>query len=362
MRIELQIASLFCIDGIPVESVCFGNGHINRTCLITTDTGKKYVLQKINESVFKNVDGLMANVFAVTEYIRSVAENSNEDISRCTLNLIRSVNGEKYVRYDGFYRLYTYIDNATSYDIADGPELTRALGLAVGQFQKKLDRFDASLLIETIPNFHNTESRYVDFERAVKEDRAGRASAIAEEIDFIRTRKNMCSVIVDKIANGEIPLRVTHNDTKLNNVLFDKDTREILCVIDLDTVMPGAVHYDFGDAVRFCSATAKEDERDLSKMYCDIDKYRGFCDGFLSVCGDRLNECEIELLPFSCRLLTFECGMRFLTDYLNGDIYFNVTRDGQNLDRARTQFKLVSDMESKKDIMTDIVKNFYNNH
>ena len=352
----LNICSAFSLDGNPVDCISYGTGHINSTMLVQTDTGARYILQQINNGIFRDVDGLMNNIVSVTSHVIKKRIASGGDPSRCSLRFLPSYDGKYYTCRGGkYFRMYGYVGDAVSYDVADDPGLTRLLGSAVGEFQQALGDFDASGLVETIPDFHNTEKRYRDFEQAVAADVTGRARDVAEEIEFVRSRREMYGRVVDMIAAGELPLRVTHNDTKLNNVLFDSESGKVLCVIDLDTVMPGSVLYDIGDAVRFCAASAEEDERDLERMFFRLENYRGFCEGFLSSCGDSLTEKEKELIPFSCRLMTIECGMRFLTDHINGDTYFHITREGQNLDRARTQFKLVSDMEKRDREMKKVI-------
>jgi len=238
--------------------------------------------------------------------------------------------------------------------VTDAGEMRRS-GEAFGSFVRCLDGFPAEVLHETIPHFHDTKDRYRLFKQAIANDKAGRAKDIKEEIDFYLAREDFAGLIVDKLADGSLPLRVTHNDTKLNNVMLDKNTRKALCVIDLDTVMPGSALYDFGDSIRFGASTAAEDEKDLGKVWMDIELFKMYTDGYLSACGDSLTKLEIEMLPVGAKMMTLECGMRFLTDYLDGDTYFKTTYPEQNLDRTRTHIKLVSDMEAKWDEMNRIV-------
>ena len=333
----------------------YGSGHINKTFLVVSETGKKYIVQRVNTSVFKNTAGLMSNISEVTKHIREKAISAGQDPDRATMAILPTDDGRSFVENEsGVWRAMRFI-KSESHDRAERPELAGALGRAVGRFQKWVADLDPSKLVETIPDFHDTGKRYEAFEKAVSEDIAGRAKDVKPEIAFVRARKDETTKLTSLIKTGELPLRITHNDTKLNNVLFDTETGEPLCMIDLDTVMPGLVHYDFGDAVRFCAATADEDERDLTKMHFSMENYRAFAEGFLEECGGDLTEKEISLLPFSCRLLTLECGMRFLTDYLNGDTYFSVSREGQNLDRCRTQFRLVKEMEERFDEMQTAV-------
>lgn len=335
-----------------------GNGHINSTFLVTTDRNQ-YTLQKVNTNVFKDVDGLMENVQAVTHHIRDKARDEGLDPERATLHFMLAPDGNRYLRYDGdIYRAYIYIDNAFSIEKMENPEHFYQSGIAFGKFAKDLSDFDASVLTETIKNFHNTASRYNDFEAAVSDNITGRANDVKEEIEFVRARKEFTHMFVDKLEDGSLPVRVTHNDTKLNNVLFDNDTGLPTTVIDLDTVMPGSYLYDFGDAMRSGSTHAAEDEKDLSLVDFDLELYEAFTKGYLSMCKDSLTKTEIELLPYASIMLTLECGMRFLGDHINGDTYFKIHREGHNLDRARTQFKLVAEMEKNVDNMKAIIEKY----
>ena len=333
----------------------FGEGHINRTYFVETAGGKKYIMQMINNSVFKDVEGLMNNICRVTGFIEEKHPGETK-----TLNFIPADDGKYYViDEDGHYfRMYVFIDNAHTYQVADSTDLLEKLGDAFGDFQNMLLDFDASKLVEVIPDFHNTVKRYEAFEKALEENLSGRADTAAEEIAFVKARKNICGTYVDRIASGELPLRVTHNDTKMNNVLFYDGSNEAACVIDLDTIMPGVVHYDVGDAIRFGTATAPEDEQDLSKLHFDINLYEAFIKGFLGQCGKTLSKAELDLIPFSGIMLTFECGMRFLTDYLNGDTYFRTAYAEHNLVRTRTQFKLVYEMEQQFTEMKKILEKY----
>ncbi len=355
-----RICEKFQLFGTLKNAEPYGCGHINSTvCLTYDENGRdvKYILQRINHSVFTDVDGLMNNISLVTKHIREKYKG-NSDYDRCTLMVVPTKEGKLCCQaQDGeFYRIYRFVENTVALQAVENPEQLRVLGAAFGQFQNQLSDFDASVLVESIKNFHNTADRYRLFEEAVVKDAAGRAASVGAEIAFARSRKADSEILVGLLADGQIPLRVTHNDTKLNNLLFDKNDFHAVCVIDLDTVMPGLVHYDFGDSIRFGAATAAEDETDLSKVEMDIKLFETFTDGFLSSCGDRLTETEINYLAFSAKLITYECGIRFLTDYLNGDTYFKTDYEGQNLDRCRMQFKLVSDMEQKMEKMEAIVE------
>lgn len=349
----------FSVEEAPVKYEKCEIGHINGTFFVTCDNGKKYVLQKINTHVFKDPESLMSNIVAVTQFLKKKVVAVGGDPEREALGLIPARDGKYYVRNGAdYWRLLTFITNATSYQSAENPKLFANAAYAFGKFQRMLADFPASTLVETIPNFHNTVSRYNDFTASLERDVMGRAAGVAREIEFIKSRRDVCSYIVDRIASGEFPLRVTHNDTKLNNIMIDNDTLEGVCVIDLDTVMPGAVHNDFGDAIRFGASNAAENERDLDRVFVRLDLYETYVEGFLRGLDNSLSEAEIRSLPMGAYVLTLEQGIRFLGDYLDGDTYFAVHRDGENLDRARTQLKLVYDMECKMDRLNAIIDKY----
>ncbi len=354
----------FAVNGEPIDAKISTSGHINRTHIVyTVDADHcrhRYILQRINTSVFTQPVELMENIRRVTKYLREQIVSKGGDPTRETMTLIPGLDGANYVVDDegAYWRMYLYVPNTTSYDIATTPEQLEHAGYAFGHFQHSLDRFPAKMLTETIPNFHNTEYRYADFLRAVEEDRSGRRAQVEQEIRFITERRDVCSYIVSRMAKGEIPTRVTHNDTKLNNVLIDESSGEAICVVDLDTVMPGSVLYDFGDGIRFGASNATEDEIDLNKVYLRLDLFESYVKGFLRGCGGALTDAELENLPMGAYVITLETGMRFLGDYLNGDTYFAIHREGHNLDRARTQLKLVADMEDKMGAMRAIVAKY----
>lgn len=352
-----QIIKHFNLD---IEPVPYGNGHINDTYLLKSTPS--YILQKLNKHVFPDPVSVMENVKAVTEHLRSKIIEAGGDPNRGTLTVINTDEGLPYY-CDGngdYYRVYIYIDKALTYETVENPMQLYNAAKMFGNFQNMLADFPAEKLHEVIVNFHNTKSRFEDFKKAVKEDRSGRGNTVSEEIKFVLDREADASVIVDDIAAGRIPLRVTHNDTKLNNVLLDEKTGEGVCVIDLDTVMPGSLLYDFGDALRFGGSSGAEDEKDLSKIWFDEEKFEYFARGFIETLPS-ITPRELELLPFSVKLMTLECGLRFLGDYLNGDIYFKTHYPEHNLVRARTQFKLVRDIEDKYDDLMAIVKNICEN-
>ncbi len=356
----LQIANEFAIDGVAVSGKICNNGHINQTIIVTTNKGTKYVLQSINSSVFGDIPGMMENINGVTSHIREAIKKQGGDANRGTLNFLQHKDGQIYVekKRGEFWRCYKFVDDTITYQQIENPEHFYNAGLAFGQFQCYLADYPAEKLVEVIPDFHNTADRYIKLQTAILYDLADRADSVKEEIAFAEARRNDTGVLIKMLRNGELPIRVTHNDTKLNNVLLDAKTGKPVCVIDLDTVMPGLSLYDFGDSIRFGANPAAEDEKDLSKVYCDLELFEQFTKGYLERCGHMLCENEIKMLPFAAKLITLECGMRFLTDYLNGDTYFRVHYDGQNLDRCRTQFKLVADMEEKMNQMQKIVEKY----
>ena len=351
----------FAFEGVYLDAEVCSFGHINDTFVLRFQQPgnqiRKYILQYINKHVFEDPAKVMANIQAVTSHLRSRIEEmggdptgNNEFGSHCRWRTLLFKS-----RRD-FWRAYDYIEGATTYQTVENPKHFYYAGRAFGQFQKLLSDFPADSLHETIEKFHDTRKRYHDFLEAVALDSCNRAKDVQKEIEFVKARKADTGVIVDLIAAGKIPLRVTHNDTKLDNIMIDDVTGEGICVIDLDTVMPGSALYDFGDSIRFGASSAPEDEPDLSKVWLDMDLFAEFTKGYLSTAKEFLTDAEIHQLAFSAKLITLECGMRFLTDHLNGDLYFRIHRPNHNLDRARTQFKLVSDMEEKMDQMKAVVQ------
>ncbi len=341
----------------PEEEIVFvgphGSGHINHTFAVETAGEKRYVLQKINTDIFKDVEGLMENVVNVTDYLRRQIAQEGGDPERGTMRAVPAVDGKYYYidTQGGCWRVYVLIDNVISLDQAENEEALYASGLAFGRFQAQLADYPAHTLHETIPDFHNTPKRYETFEKAVQEDICHRAESVSEEIAFIRAHKPDINMLTDLLQAGQLPLRLTHNDTKLNNVLLDPETYGAVCIVDFDTIMPGLTAYDFGDAIRFGANTAMEDEPDTSKVSLSVPLYQAYVKGFMEGCGGRLTAKEVETLPQGAKTITLEQGIRFLTDYLQGDTYYQTTREGQNLDRCRTQLALVADMERKWDQM-----------
>ena len=345
------ILRCFQLDGEPISCEPYGCGHINHTYLVITTTGRRYIFQRINHNTFKNMAALMENITAVTEFLREKATDP-----RSVLTLVKTKSGESYVYAQATYwRVNEFTEGSICLQTPESDEDFYQSAIGFGRFQQMLSDFPADKLHETIPNFHNTPDRYRIFHEVLARDPMHRAAGVKAEIDFVLAHEQEMATLYGALTAGVLPLRVTHNDTKLNNVLLDAETRKALCVIDLDTVMPGSSLYDYGDAIRFGAATAAEDEKDLSKVEMDLSLFRVFTRGYIEACPG-LTEKELEYMPLGAKTMTMECGVRFLTDYLDGDNYFAIHREGHNLDRARTQFKLVADMESKWEEMHRIVK------
>jgi len=357
-------ASNFQFEGTLCKVEPYGSGHINDTFLLTYTIGKmgciRVILQKMNRHVFSDPVALMENIAGVTAFLNRKIKENGGDPYRETLNVIPAKDGRYYYETPegDFWRSFIFITDALCYDAVASPEDFYESGVAFGRFQRLLADFPAEKLHETIVDFHNTKRRLETFKKAVAEDVAQRASAVPEEIRFVLAREADAAFFTDLTGEKALPLRVTHNDTKLNNVMIDCRTRRGICVIDLDTVMPGLAMYDFGDSIRFGASTAAEDEKDLSKVAMDLKLFEVYTKGYIEGCGGSLTARELELLPMGARVMTLECGMRFLTDYLQNDVYFKTSRPEHNLDRARTQFKLVADMESKWDKMTAVVAKY----
>ena len=349
MQIE-KIACSFRIDGTPVECHEFGSGHINSTFKVLTDAGREYVLQRINKYVFKNPVRLMENAGAVTDFLRSRVEDP-----RMALHFIPTHDDKFYFMDDAeeYWRMYDFI-GGFCLDAPESEEDFYQSAIAFGRFQHMLSDFPAHTLFETIPEFHNTIDRYRQLRESIEKDACGRLAGVKEDVDFMMEREDLACTLQRLRESGELPLRVTHNDTKLNNVLLDKETRKSLCVLDLDTVMPGLSLYDFGDSIRFGAATAAEDEKDLSKMELDLHLFEVYTRGFLEA-ATSLTDREVELLPLGAFVITLELATRFMKDYLDGDLYFKTAYPEHNLVRARSQMKLAADMQAKFDDMNRIV-------
>ena len=331
----------------------YGNGHINDTFLTVAENGKRYILQRINHMIFTRPDQIMENILRVTTHIRKKVEAEGLDAERCTLSVVMTNDGDSFYKdsIGSYWRMYDFCEHTVAKEKVSCKKEFTDCAEAFGKFQGQLADFDASVLHEAIQNFHNTPVRYENLMKAVKNDVCGRAASVQKEIQFAMERAEFVKILENARADGSLPLRVTHNDTKLNNILFDADTQLPVCVIDLDTVMPGYSVNDFGDSIRFGANTAAEDETDLSKVSLDLDLYHAYAEGFLKGAEGRLTDTEIDLMPIGARMMTLECGLRFLTDYLEGDTYFRIAHPNHNLDRCRCQFALVADMEAKEEQM-----------
>lgn len=354
----------FDFGGEVAGALRYGAGHINDTFAVYTQqkdgTGKRFILQRINTHVFKNPVELMENIDGVTQYLRKKIIENGGDPDRETLTVLPSVHGTPiFTTPDGgAWRCYLFVEDTICYQVAETPELFNASGKAFGNFARLLEEYPAETLHETIPNFHDTRVRFRNFVQALEQDKLKRAAQCGAEIEFALAHKDDCAVLMDLLENGELPLRVTHNDTKLNNILMDPKTNQGVCIIDLDTVMPGLLLNDFGDSIRFGANHSAEDEKDLSKVNFSLPLYETYTQGYLQTAGSAMTAKEKEMLPWGAKLMTLECGLRFLTDFLEGDVYFKTHREGQNLDRARTQFKLVADMEDCWQQMQEIAKKY----
>ncbi len=338
----MEIFGAFAMEGRVKDFRPYGSGHINRTYLVETEEDRRYILQRINTAIFPEPAALMRNIIRVTAHLRA-----KDPEPRHVLTLVPLIAGGYGLDLgeDGFWRMYDFIPGGVCLDRPETPADFRLSGKAFGSFQRQMADFPAEELYEVIPGFHDTPKRFAQLRRAIREDRAGRAASVGREIGFFLSREEGAGLLMKLLRAGELPLRVTHNDTKLNNVMLDEKTREPLCVLDLDTVMPGLAATDFGDSIRFGACTAAEDEPETEKVHLDRELYEAYARGFLGACGASLTERELETLPDGARLITLENGARFLTDYLDGDVYYHTERPGQNLDRTRTQMAMVQDME-----------------
>ena len=336
MKEYKSAADSFRLQGEVTDIAPYGEGHINLTLLVTT-TEKRYIMQKMNTNVFPNPDNLMRNICAVTEHLRAHGAE--------TLNVVPTKDGKSFLKGEACFRVYDFIENTVTYQKVTDKKVFYNSGKAFGEFQNSLASFDASVLTETIPRFHDTPKRFADFRAALDADALGRAKECKPEIDFLLAHGDTYGKVIDGLKDGSVPLRVTHNDTKLNNILMDAKTNEARAVIDLDTVMPGSMLYDFGDSIRFGASTAAEDEKDLDKVHFDIGLFRAYAEGYCGAVRESITPRERELFPYGAYLMTVECGMRFLTDYLSGDTYFATKYPGHNLVRCRTQLRLADEME-----------------
>ncbi len=353
----MEILGEYDLKGSIVSADGFGDGHINDTFLIRSDLDGleyKYILQRINTDIFVDYKGLMSNVEKVTNAIKSSSKNPEDEVV-----VIKTKTGDLFVESDeGVYRMYNYINNSIAYSYAEDLDLLYEAGYAFGAFQKKLAGFDPSSLVDTIPRFHDTLFRYEQLDDAIAANKAGRLAECKAEIDFAMARREKAGAILEAMEKGEIKLRVTHNDTKINNVLMNKDTNKAICVIDLDTVMAGSVLYDFGDAIRSCGSTLIEDAENIEDLKVNFDNFEAYSKGFLAALGDDLTKKERDMLALSAIIMTLECGIRFLADYLNGDTYYKIAYPEHNLVRAKNQFKYVLELEENYEKLLAIIAKF----
>ena len=358
-----EVLSAYAFPATLLGAVRYGQGHINDTFCVLCQPQEgdciRYILQGLSSAAFPHPEELMENFIGITSYLREKVTANGGDPMRETLSLVKTRDGKDFFTDSNgkVWRLTPFIENTDCFQSAT-PELFEASARAFGRFQFMLQGYPAETLHETIVKFHDTENRFEKFLAALEADKHDRAKDIQEEIRFVLDRKADCSVALQALREGKLPLRVTHNDTKLNNILIDRDSHEGICVIDLDTTMPGLSINDFGDSIRFGANHSKEDEKDLSKVNFDIELYEVYTRGFLEGAQGSLTEAELEYLPWGARLMTLECGIRFLTDYLDGDHYFRIHYPEQNLDRCRTQFKLVKDMEEQFEAMSAVVRKY----
>ena len=358
-----EVLHAFDFPTTLMGAVRYGQGHINDTFCVVCQPKEgdaiRYILQGLSSAAFPHPEELMDNFIGITSYLREKIIAAGGDPSREALSLVKTKDGKDYYTDSNgkVWRLTPFIEDSDSYQSAT-PALFEASARAFGRFQKLLQGYPAETLHEPIANFHNTEDRFAKFEAALAADKHDRAKDVQAEVEFVKARKADCSVALQALREGKLPLRVTHNDTKLNNVLFDRATQEGLCVIDLDTTMPGLSINDFGDSIRFGANHSAEDEKDLTKVNFDIELYEAYVRGFLEGAQGSLTAAELEYMPWGARLMTLECGIRFLTDYLDGDHHFRIHYPEQNLDRCRTQFKLVKDMEEQFDAMAAVIAKY----
>ena len=348
------IAEKFVLDGKVIDCAPLGIGNINSTFLVTTEN-RKYTMQKLNTNIFKKPEQVMSNIVKVTSHLKEKIMAEGGDPSRETLTFAQTENGE-HLYYEGedVYRAYEFIDDVNTLQTSGNTEMAYKVAKTFGTFQRRLADFNADELYETIPDFHHTAKRFETFEEIIKKDPYGRAAEVKDLIDYAEKESYLANTITDALEKGILPLRVTHNDTKINNILFDKKTNEGLCVIDLDTVMPATTLYDFGDMVRSGAASTDEEDTNLDNVTIDIDYYRAFVKGFIDGVGDCLTKEEIERFALSSKVMTYECAIRFLGDHVNGDVYFNIRKPGHNMERAANLLKLLSEMERKYDQMLEI--------
>lgn len=353
-----KVVSQFDISG-DIESIeKFGSGHINDTfCVCIANADTSYLLQKINHHIFPNIDGLMENIQLVTKHLKEEMAGKVEDVTKHTLTIIPCIDGKLYHQDSAgqYWRVFILLDNVKSYDIVETYQQAYSGGRAFGQFQKQLSTLDARKIVEVLPNFHNIDFRLNNLKQAIKANKANRLTEVQDILDYISSRESRMRTVLQMAENGELPLRITHNDTKFNNVLLDEHDN-VQCVIDLDTVMPGYVAYDFGDAIRTIINSAAEDEKDLSKIVLNIPLFQAYTEGYLREASEFLTDKEIESLFYGVLLLPYMQAVRFLTDYIDGDLYYKIHYIDHNLVRTRAQIKLVQELEHNESVLKEILK------
>ena len=354
------IAEQFHLRGTLLEVKSLAQGHINDTYIITSKEDGcvvRHLLQRINHEVFKDPAAMMDNILRVTKHIRMKMRRTDPELASRQLTVVRTDSGAGYSRdpEGNYWRVYDFVEHAATYDTVDSTELACEAARMFGWFQRMLDDLPGPALHETIPNFHDTRLRFEQFQEVLKEDPCNRAQAVRAEIDFLFENAGICDVLTDLVEKGEFPRRIAHNDAKINNVMFDERTHQGVCVIDLDTVMPGLSIYDFGDLARTAANPAQEDEPDLSKVFLDISMFTALARGFARETSRFLTPIEKDYLAFAGKLITFEQFIRFLADHLRGDVYYKIHRTGHNLDRSRTQMKLVQSITEQEASMNEIV-------
>lgn len=359
-----QVAEKFDIEGNVVSVKRFGSGHINDTFKVEVDSvqGRSYLLQRINHQIFKDVDGLMNNISLVTNHLKTVLKGQVEDVDKHTLTIVPTKEQKLYYRAQGgdYWRIFILLEGTKSYDILETPKQAYSGGQAFGRFQKQLATLDANTLVEILPNFHNIDFRMTNLRAAIAADSVGRVAGVKKILDYIFDREEKMRCVLKLAEKGQLPLRITHNDTKFNNVLLDQDDN-VQCVIDLDTVMPGYVAYDFGDAIRTIINSAAEDEQDVSNITLNIPLFEAYAEGYMDEAKDFLTGLEIESLMYGVLLLPYMQAVRFLTDYLEGDTYYKTHYDNHNLVRTNAQLKLVDELEKHEQVLSDILHNCLRN-
>ena len=350
------IASQFTIQSPVVSAKPMGIGNINASFVVTCEDGSKYALQRINTNIFKDPKGMMNNIFAVTEHIRSKITAEGGDPDREVLQYLKTADGEPvYETEEGVYRMYRFVDDVLTIQQIPDAEWAYQCAYAFGRFQKQLSDFDSSVLIETIPNFHHTQKRYETFLASVEKDAAGRKEEVADLIEFAKKESYLASAIVKDVEAGVLPVRVTHNDTKINNILFNPETKRGMCIIDLDTVMPATTLYDFGDMVRTAATVTEEDDERYDQVGMDLRYFKALVKGYYEGSDGALTREEIKRFPLSAKVITYETFLRFLTDYLDGDVYFACRKDRHNLIRATNQMYLLRNMEDHYEQMLSVL-------